>query len=428
MHRGNELVRAVGLPGAVMMGMGSIVGTGVFVSLGLAAGITGPAMILALLLAGLLAICNGLSTAQLAADHPMSGGTYEYGYKYLNDWSGYTAGWMFVCAKSASAATAAIGFGGYFLQLFNLKAVTAWQIGLVATTLVVTVAALGIKRSNVTNIAIVSITLASLTIYILTVACEFNTSNFSPIFENYSNSRGIGPSLFEATALMFVAYTGYGRVATLGEEITDPVRNIPKAVIITLALSFGIYMCVAVVSIGAVGAEFFYSGTIGDAAPLKVIATSLGNPVVANLLALGAMTAMLGVLLNLVLGLSRVIFAMGRKADLPEFFAKIERRNHAPVLAILASGVVILGLVLLKDIKTAWSFSAFTVLIYYAITNLSALNLPRGKRLYPRALAWIGLFGCLSLGFWVEQSALVLGGAILMIGIAWRVCFKAISR
>jgi APA family basic amino acid/polyamine antiporter len=235
-------------------------------------------------------------------------------------------------------------------------------------------------------------------------------------------------SFFEATALMFVAYTGYGRVATLGEEITDPAKNIPRAVIITLALSFVVYLLVAFVSIGAVGAQEFYSATVGKAAPLKIIAETLGRPWVGVLLSIGAMTAMLGVLLNLVLGLSRVVFAMGRKGDLPAMFARVDARNHAPVVAILTSGLVVLSLVLLRDIKTAWSFSALTVLIYYAVTNLSALNLPQEKRLYPRILAWIGLAGCLSLGFWVEQKALVLGAVILMAGIVWRLFYRLISR
>jgi len=428
MNQARHLIRAVGLPGAVMMGLGSIVGTGVFVSLGLAAGIAGPAMILALLLAGILAVCNGLSSAQLAAAHPVSGGTYEYGYKYVNGWAGYLAGWLFVCAKSASAATAALGFGGYFIKLLNLDFIAAWQVGLLVAALVVLVAALGIKRSNLTNIVIVSITLVTLGVYVVTSIPQFHIDNFRPVFQNFANDKNTFPSFFEATALMFVAYTGYGRVATLGEEIIDPVRNIPKAIIATLAISFVVYMLVAITSIGAVGAEVFFIGTIEDVAPLQVISESIHNPIVAVVLSLGAMTAMLGVLLNLILGLSRVIFAMGRKGDLPSFFAHVGAADHTPIVAVLTSGAVIMSLVLLKDIKIAWSFSAFTVLIYYAITNISALRLPADKRLYPRMFTWLGLLGCLSLGFWVEGEALVLGFMVLLAGVAWRVIYQRCRR
>lgn len=422
-----NLAREVGVSGAVMMGMGSIVGTGVFVSLGLAAGLTGVSMIFALFLAGLLAVCNGLSSAQLAAAHPVSGGTYEYGYKYLNPWLGYLAGWLFVAAKSASAATAAIGFGGYFLRTLEIQALEAWQIGFVAAILVVGVCAFGIKRSSLANITIVLITLLSLFIYIVTLAPEASAKNFTPLFENFTGKASPLSAFFEATALMFVAYTGYGRIATLGEEIKNPVKNIPKAIIVTLGLSFFFYMAVAIVSVGAAGADKFYSATIEEAAPLEVVATISGHPWIANILALGAMTAMLGVLLNLVLGLSRVIFAMGRKGDLPRFFSKVDAVHHAPIVGVIASGVIILSLTLLKDVKATWSFSAFTVLFYYAITNFAALKLPKERRLYSRVFPWLGLFGCLGLSAWVDKTAMLLGGTILLIGVLWRFAWKKLN-
>lgn len=420
----NKLIRAVGVKGAVMMGMGSIVGTGVFVSLGLAAGLTGAAMVFALFLAGCLAVCNGLSSAQLAAAHPVSGGTYEYGYKYVNPWFGYMAGWLFMCAKSASAATAAIGFGGYFAGAFDIQFIAPWQIGLIAASLVIAVTALGIKRSNITNIIIVSVTLASLAVFIIVVGPEVSGKNFSPLFRNFAENKAPVSAFFEAAALMFVAYTGYGRIATLGEEIHEPAKNIPRAIIATLGLSFLIYMSVAVVALGAAGAERFYTATIHEAAPLEVIAGLSGHPWIANILAIGAMTAMLGVLLNLVLGLSRVVFAMGRKGDLPAFFSRVEPKHGAPIMGIFASGAIILALIFMKDVKSTWSFSAFTVLFYYAITNISALKLPEEKRLYPRAFAWVGLVGCLGLSLWVDKNSLILGAVILIIGFIWRVAYR----
>lgn len=226
---------------------------------------------------------------------------------------------------------------------------------------------------------------------------------------------------------MFVAYTGYGRIATLGEEIDDPVRNIPKAIMATLALSFLIYMSVAIASVGAVGAEKFFTATVNEAAPLEVITTSIGPPWIANILGLGAMTAMLGVLLNLILGLSREIFAMGRKGDLTALFGKVESKHNTPIIGIIASGLVIVALIFMKDVKATWSFSAFTVLFYYTITNISALRLPPEKRLYPRAFAWLGLFGCLGLSLWVNKSALILGAGILFVGVLWRFVWRKIN-
>lgn len=420
----NSLARVVGVKGAVMMGLGSIVGTGVFVSLGIASGIAGPSMILALLVAGCLATCNGLSTAQLAASHPVSGGTYEYGYKYAHPWLGYGAGWMFMCAKSASAATAAIGFGGYFVRAFSIESLSAWQIGLIATAAMLVITALGMKRSNWVNILIVGVTIGSLALFVFASAPSFDSSNFSPFFLASQDGGPKWAGFFEACALMFVAYTGYGRIATLGEEIKDPTVNIPKAIAATLALSFFLYMAVTFFALGAVGANSFYSFTLEEAAPLEMIAESASSPVVAKILSFGAMTAMLGVLLNLLLGLSRVVYAMGKKGDLPTFFSMVESRHQTPWVGILTSGAIILALIMMKDVKATWSFSAFTVLLYYSVTNLSALRLTPEKRLYPRFLAWAGLVGCLGLSFWVDAQALKLGLLIMAIGVVWRVFYR----
>lgn len=420
----NKLIRAVGVKGAVLMGMGSIVGTGVFVSLGLAAGLTGAGMIAALFLAGCLAVCNGLSSAQLAAAHPVSGGTYEYGYKYINPWFGFMAGWLFLCAKSASAATAAIGFGGYFARVLDFQAFEPWQIGLVGALAIIGLTAFGIKRSNIANTLIVSATLAALGLFVIVAAPEVSSENFRPFFNNLAENKSPVSAFFEAAALMFVAYTGYGRIATLGEEIKEPYKNIPRAIIATLGLSFFLYMSVAFVSVGAAGAELFYSATINEAAPLEVIAALAGHPWMANLLGIGAMTAMLGVLLNLVLGLSRVVFSMGRKGDFPALLAKVDKKHKAPIAGIFASGAIIIALIFMKDVKATWSFSAFTVLFYYAITNVCALRLPKEKRLYPRVFSWLGLFGCLGLAFWVSRPALILGSSILLAGIVWRFVYR----
>jgi APA family basic amino acid/polyamine antiporter len=222
---------------------------------------------------------------------------------------------------------------------------------------------------------------------------------------------------------MFVAYTGYGRIATLGAEVRDPARIIPRAVIVTLAVSFALYMAVAAASIGAVGAAAFHAATVDGAAPLERVADAVGHPWLARLLAFGALTAMLGVLLNLVLGLSRVVFAMGGRGDLPAALATTRGPERTPTPAILVVGIVVIALIALQDVKATWSFSAFTVLVYYALTNLAALGLPADARRYPRVLAWIGLLGCTALAFAVDLAALRLGGTLLAAGVAWRLAW-----
>ena len=398
-----SLQRELGLFGATMMGLGSIIGTGVFVSIGIAAGIAGPAVIIAIALAALVATCNGLNSAQLAANHPVSGGTYEYGYRYLNPTLGFAAGWMFLCAKTASAAAAALGFAGYLLNLATQDSRWLVPVALGTVCTLTAIVLSGIRLSNRVNIAIVSVTLISLLGFVVAGAPQVSVSRLSMQLEPMP--------LLHASALMFVAYTGYGRIATLGEEIIEPSRTIPKAIVITLAVSMFIYVGVAIVAIGAAGADNVRAATAKDAAPLVVVAREFDLRV-HWLVSLGAMTAMLGVLLNLVLGLSRVLLAMGRRGDMPSITSKL-------TVAVLVVGGIIAALAATGSVKTTWTFSAFTVLVYYAITNVAALRLSQKERLYGKVWGWIGLVACLGLAFAIEWHVWSAGLGILAIGLIW---------
>ena len=418
------LARVVGLPGAVLLGLGSIVGTGAFVSIGIAAGVAGPSVVVAIALAACLATCNGLSSAQLAADHPVSGGTYEYGYRYLTPTLGFTAGWMFLCAKSASAATAALGLAGYALDSFGVTTPTP-RIGL-AVLAVGCITALvigGMTRSNQVNGAIVTFTLLALAAFVVLgapTALGSSETTLSGMFSGVGDIR----ELLEASALMFVAYTGYGRIATLGEEVREPRHTIPRAIIVTLVISALLYISISLVAVGAVGADVLADFTAATAAPLEEVARTFSGPVLPRLLAVAAITAMLGVLLNLVLGLSRVLLAMARRTDAPAALARIEERSRSPRSAVLAVGTGIALIALVGDVGLTWSFSAFTVLVYYAITNLAALRLPAEARLYPRWIPAAGLAGCLGLAFWVEPRVWLVGLALIGLGLSGRALIK----
>jgi len=396
----------------VLLGLGSIVGTGVFVGVGIAAEAAGPSVILAIVLAGLLATFNGLSSAQLAASHPTSGGTYEYGYRYLTPALGFTAGWMFLAAKSASAATAALGFSGYVGRFTGVGEGGA-VLALVAVTGITALVAFGVRRSAAANTVIVGVTLLGLFWFAVAGSFEVTEGNFTPFV-----GGGVA-GLLEATALMFVAYTGYGRIATLGEEVRDPERTIPRAIIVTLIVSVVLYAGVASTAIGAAGSEALADATGGTAAPLEVVARAYSAPAVPQIVGIAAITAMLAVLLNLVLGLSRVALAMGRRRDLPAAFARIDPAGRTPIVAVPIVGALIAALAMFGSVRTTWTFSAFTVLVYYAITNLAATRLPADSRRYPRALAWAGLAGCLGLAFWVDVAAWASGLAVIAIGLVW---------
>lgn len=413
--RSEPLRREVGLAGAVLLGLGSIVGTGVFVSIGVAAQVAGPAVVVAIALAALVATCNGLSSARLAATFPVSGGTYEYGHRVLNHWLGFLAGWTFLLAKSASAATAALGCAGYLLVAAGV-APGGWARASLAVGLALAVTALvagGVRRSSRANAAIVSITLVSLAAFVAAGAPEAlaaGATPFTPLLET-------GPAgLLEATALMFVAFTGYGRIATLGEEVRDPARTIPRAVVVTLVASAALYLAVGVVAVALAGAPALAAATGAAGAPLAALAREAGRPWLAALLAVGAVTAMAGVLLNLVLGLSRVVLAMARRGDAPGALARVDTAG-SPRGAVVAVGVVVAGLALVGDVRLTWSFSALSVLVYYAVTNLAALRLPAADLRLPRAVPALGLVACLGLTPWIEPWVLGAGAGAVAVGL-----------
>jgi len=415
------LKRELNVLGATMMGLGSILGTGIFVSIGIAAGVTGPSVILAILLAAIVATCNALSSAQLAASHSVSGGTYEYGYRYLHPWLGFTAGWMFLCAKTASAATAAIGFSSYLLHLLHLEStIPTTPIAVSISTLLTLLVLFGIKKSNHFNIMIVSITLLSLISLViagLPNIFENGISNLTPFF--HARTTSTINSFFYATALMFVAYTGYARIATLAEEVKNPRAFIPRAIIMTLIATTLLYILVAFVAINIVGSDQLGVTTQRYATPLENVAHAINTPGLRLIIAIGACSAMLSVLLNLILGLSRVTLAMGRKSDLPRIFAQVSAKTHTPTVAVIGNGIGIIALTLIGNVEITWSFSAFTVLIYYAITNLAALRLPKENQLYLKIIPVCGLISCLFLAFWVPLMIWISGLGLILIGLIW---------
>ena len=403
------------------MGLGSIVGTGVFVSLGVAAGVAGSGILLVLPLAGLLALFNGLSSAQLAATYPVSGGTYEYGYRLLGPSFGFAAGLAFLLAKCASAATAALGFSGYLLVLIGVSPRPLLLVtgGVIVALGVTSLVLGGIRKSNRVNAWLIGYTLAALTLF-LVFGLPAAGSALADLRADLATGSGgaAGPltrsSFLQATALLFVAYTGYGRIATLGEEVRAPRHTIPRAIWATLAFVAVLYMGVAAVALGSLGPKGFSEATLQTAAPLQEAARVIGTPGLAHLVALAAVTAMLGVLLNLILGLSRVVLAMGRRGDLPASLESVDVGSGSPRAAVAVVGVTIGVLVLLGDVRTTWSFSAFTVLLYYGITNLAALRLPPEARLYPRWIPLLGLVGCLLLAFHVTPAVWIAGSVIVL--------------
>jgi APA family basic amino acid/polyamine antiporter len=336
---------------------------------------------------------------------------------------------MFLCAKTTSAATAALGFSGYLLQALGVSGLVV-PVAVAAVAGLTAIVLMGIRRSNRASIVIVSITVSALTFFVVAGVLSVlarGSQPWLPFFRDSADAGGPWPGLLEATALMFVAFTGYARIATLGEEMHDPARTIPRAIIATLVASAVLYIAVGAVGIATVGPDVLAKATSAEVAPLVVAARTFDVPGAAWIVAIGAMTAMLGVLLNLILGLSRVLLAMGRRGDMPRRLAEVSQ-SGSPIAAILAVAIAIAALALIGNVKVTWSFSAFTVLIYYAITNLAALRLPTDKRLYSPLFAWGGLAACLVLAFFVEREIWLIGLGLIAAGLLWHGGARYLAR
>ncbi|TVR78568.1 MAG: amino acid permease [Chitinophagaceae bacterium] len=423
----NALKRSIKTPGAIMMGLGSILGTGLFVSLAIATQFAGNGIFIAIIIAAIVAILNGLSSAQLAANFPVSGGTYEYAYSVLGSYWGFTAGWMFLIAKSASAATAVLGCTGYIFYLFDIQT-SKWVLAGAGLLILFSISALvsgGIKRTNTANVLIVSFTLFGLLALVLggVYSQGVPVKPIQNMFDDLAYS-----SVVYASALMFVAYTGYGRIATLGEEVVNPKKTILKAIIMSMFFIVIIYLLVSLTAIQVMEPEAFGQTVEGRAAPLMIVAQTISLPGLGLIVSLAAITAMAGVLLNLILGLSRVMLGMARRRDLPAKLENVHPVSQSPVNSIWATTLIIAILVLSRDVVFTWSFSAFTVLIYYAITNLSALQLPKEKRLYSKWIPVLGLISCLTLAFWIEPSIWLSGLALILAGAVWHTVALMLKR
>ncbi|KOH44261.1 APC family permease [Sunxiuqinia dokdonensis] len=412
--KADELHRGLKLKDAVGVGLGAIIGAGIFVVTGVAAEVAGPAFIIGLLAAGIVAAFNALSSAQLAARYPHSGGTYEYGYRLLNPSLGFSAGWMFLISKLSAAGVVAIGFGSYFYQLVPVG--SPLILSLVAVVLLTLANYFGIKKAGYLNLFIVAFTILSLAYLIISGIPSIEKSNFQP-FIPYG-FRGVA----ESAALLFFAFTGYARIATLAEEVEKPEKTIPKAVIITIISAVFLYLAVSLVAVGSIGAERMASSR----SPLQLAANDLNTPGIGIGLTLGATTAMLGVLLSQILGISRMLLAMGRRHDLPPLFQRIHTKYKVPHLGILFTGGIILILTLAGTFEFIVRAATFTILLYYGITNISALRQPGKEQLYGKAVPALGLAGCLIMSVSLPGKVISTGIILLAAGFLIRLIFRKI--
>jgi APA family basic amino acid/polyamine antiporter len=395
---GPALQRRLGTFDAVVIGLGSMVGAGIFVALGPAAASAGSGLLIGLAVAAVVAYCNATSSARLAALYPQSGGTYVYGRERLGGFWGYTAGWSFIVGKTASCAAMALTVG------FYVWPGQAHAVAVAAVVALTVVNYRGIQKSALLTRVIVALVLAVLAAVVVAIFGFGDVDGSRLALGDDAGVRGV----LQAAGLLFFAFAGYARIATLGEEVRDPARTIPRAIPIALGIALVVYAVVAVAVLSELGSAALASAS----APLADAVRAAGLPWMEPVVRVGAAVAAVGSLLALILGVSRTTLAMARDGHLPCALAAVHPRFNSPHRAEIVVGVVVAVAAATVDLRGAIGFSSFAVLLYYAIANASAFTL--GRRVIPV----IGLAGCLLLAFLLPVSSVLVGAAVVAVGAA----------
>jgi basic amino acid/polyamine antiporter, APA family len=399
-----------------VIGLGSMIGAGVFAAFGPAARAAGSGLLVGLAVAAGVAYCNAVASAQLAAQYPTSGGTYVYGREQLGQWWGFLAGWGFVIGKTASCAAMALTFASYAVP----DHLWARRLAALLAVLALTAANYrGITRTARLARVLVAASLLALAIVVAAIwsGGEAGTSRLGG-----ASSLGAGGAygVLQAAGLLFFAFAGYARIATLGEEVREPSRTIPRAIPIALAVVVVLYFAVGLSALAAAGPDALEASK----APLATAVDAAGAAWAAPVVRAGAAVASLGALLALIAGVGRTSLAMARHGDLPEWLASVHPHHRVPDHAELAVAVAVSVLVLTTDLRGAIGFSSFGVLVYYAVANASAYTQAAAFRRWPRVLNVVGLAACLVLVASLPLRSVVAGVAMFGVGVAGR----ALSR
>ena len=399
------LARRLTLADAVAIGLGSMIGAGVFAVWSPAIGVAGSGILVALAIAALVAFCNATSSAQLAAVHPVAGGTYVYARAEIGPWTGFIAGWCFVIGKIASCAAMAMTFAAY-------AAPEGWRttVAVLAVAALATVNCLGVTRTARLTRILVVVSLLGLAAVVASGFAAALTAAPAPLPD--ATAYGV----LQGAGLLFFAFAGYARIATMGEEVIDPARTIPRAIVLALGGAVVVYTLVAVTVMLTLGAD-----AVGSSHPLADVAATTGWEWASPVVRVAAATASLGALLALITGIGRTTLAMAREGDLPRFLSAIDARWQVPQRAEIVVAMVVIAIVLLADLRGAIGFSSFGVLLYYLIANASAFRQRADVRRYPRALQVVGAVGCLVLVSTLPVIASLIGTGVVLAGVGYRI-------
>ena len=411
------LARRLGTTDAVVIGLGSMIGAGVFTAFAPAAQAAGAGLLIGLAVAALVAYCNATASAQLAAAYPTSGGTYIYGRERLGPWPGFVAGWGFVIGKTASCAAMALTFAAYAVPV-------GWQrpVAVIAVVCLAAVNYRGVTRTAALTRIIVGLVLLALAV---TVAASLGGGQTEASgLSGWTAPTGGVLGVLQSAGLLFFAFAGYARIATMGEEVREPQRTIPRAILIALGATVVVYAVVAVSVLLALGP----AGVSASNAPLAEAVSAGSWDWAVPVVRFGAAAAALGALLALIAGIGRTGLAMARHDDLPRWLSAVHPRFGVPHRAEIVLAVVVCLLILVVDLRGAIGFSSLGVLVYYLIANLSALTQPAAERRYPRALQVLGALGCMILVVTLPTTTVLIGLGVFAVGLAYRCVRLRLTR
>ncbi|OUE22379.1 putative amino acid permease YhdG [Clavibacter michiganensis] len=413
------LARRLGLLDATVLGLGAMIGAGIFAVMPAAARAAGGGLLVGLAIAAVVALCNATASAQLAARYPSSGGSYLYGRERLGEWPGFLAGWSFVIGKTASCAAMALTFAAYAVP-------AAWQrpVAALAVAALAVVGCLGVTRTARLARVIIAVVLAVIALVLVAglVAGPGAAGAAAGPVAAVVDTTPYG--VLQSAGLLFFAFAGYARIATMGEEVRDPARTIPRAILLALGGALVVYALVAVTLLGVLGEARLG----GSTAPLADVVRAAGWAWAVPVVGIGASAACLGALLALLAGIGRTSLAMAREGDLPRGLAVVHPRYRVPQRAEIAVAVVVVALVLTVDLRGVVGFSSFGVLLYYVVANAAAFTQGRADRRYPRAMQVLGVAGCLVLVATLPAPSILAGVGVLAVGVVGRALVLARRR
>lgn len=405
-----KLKQSLGLFDATAISVGAIIGAGIFVVTGIAAGVAGSALIVSMLIAAVIALFTALSFAELAAWKPKEGSVYEYTYMLVSHFPGFLVGWMWMLSNTFAGAAVSLGFAYYFVTLFP-----GLNVNLVAAILCMsftTINYFGIRQSALFNNFLVIAKLSILAFFVLFGLFHVNSANFAPFLP-------CEVGVFYGAYYIFFAYGGFARASVIAEEVKDARRNVPRAILLSLMISTAVYMLVGVVAVGLVGAPKLAASN----SPLTEAIGIIGNPVAVYAVSVGGLLATASVLLTSILGVSRMAYAMAKRNDIPQAFAKLQLKYRTPYYSVWIVGIIMTLLVLFMNLSGVVVISTFAMLFCHTFANVSAFRL-KTRRLYPRIMSIIGLIACLALLIFilfVSPQAWLMGVGGLVVGTIYYV-------